>query len=99
VQSVLADLSLVPPQIDAYKSGLEPISANTQDKPDLEHIGHCLRILDALLLGLWGRASGRDQIDAKRGPLCAGLIAVCVAAAVLYSDDGRKALGMQVHVF
>lgn len=83
--------------IDAYASGLDPFSSKTQNKPDLEHIGYCLRILDVFLLGVWGHALGRDQIDEKLGPLAAGLIAVCVAAAVLGSDGKRKSLGMQMH--
>lgn len=99
LQSLLAELALLPPRIDAYASGLALLPPAAQDAPDLEHVDHCLRIIDAFLLGLWGRPLGRDPIEEKRQPLGQGLIAVCLAAAMLDTDDEWRSLGMYAYTF
>ena len=58
----------------------------TPDIPDLGHIDHCLRIVDAFLIGSWSPALGFEQLDAERENLATGLVALCAVLSLVNSE-------------
>ncbi|KAF8582585.1 hypothetical protein K439DRAFT_1413240 [Ramaria rubella] len=85
--SLIEELILVRPRLDAYISGLALLPSAAPDIPDLEHIDQCLRILDTFLLGQWAPSLGKSQLNAEQKILCDGLVALSAALASLGSEN------------
>ncbi|KAF8531325.1 hypothetical protein JB92DRAFT_3138865 [Gautieria morchelliformis] len=90
LQSLLTELALLRPRLDAYTSGFALLPAKTHGIPDLEHIDYCLRIIDAFLLGSWSPSIGTATLDVERENLAAGLVALCIVISILNAETKRR---------
>ncbi|KII91108.1 hypothetical protein PLICRDRAFT_122892 [Plicaturopsis crispa FD-325 SS-3] len=92
--SLVSELSLVPPRVMAYISGLSILPASQVNEPDLpsfEHLNNMLHMLDTFLLGQWMQDQtqvGKESLDGDRDCLSDGLIALCVTTEIISLDNG-----------
>lgn len=83
LNSLVLELSLVRPRLNAYTSGMALLPETvTRDIPDLEHIDHCLKIIDAFLISP-STPAGATQLDEERENLATGLVALCVVLSLV----------------
>lgn len=104
--TLLSELALLPSRLFAYEAGLHIIPESytstslIDDAPSLEHVEHCLRIVDGFLLGQ-GRWNSEDAGEVERG-LCArvvnggeqeglatGLATLSMLTTILLNDDAH----------
>ncbi|KAF8508237.1 hypothetical protein BU17DRAFT_56821 [Hysterangium stoloniferum] len=78
LETLIGELQLLRP-----KSGVEIPSITA----DLDHIDHCLVILDACLLGSSGPKYVRNQLGAVQRSLCSGLAKLCVTLQTISPDS------------
>ncbi|THH17311.1 hypothetical protein EW146_g3475 [Bondarzewia mesenterica] len=99
-ETLLPELSLLPPRLSAYAAGLpllpERSLSSGPDTPSFDHIEHCLRILDSFLLGRWTEDDERDSLcddvisSQGQEDLMDGLVSVCVACNIILKDTELK---------
>lgn len=89
----MTELALLRPRIDSYTSGRALLPTMTSDIPDLEHLDHCLRIIDSFLLGSWSLPLDPEHLDAERESLSTGLIAHCVMLSLLNAETKQSHSG------
>lgn len=104
--TLLSELALLPSRLTAYEAGLPLIpesytSASLIDSmPSLEHIEHCLRIVDGYLLGLgtWNDdgAGKKEETSCARVTdgheqegLASGLATLSIVTTILLNDPSR----------
>lgn len=104
--TLLSELALLPSRLTAYEAGLPIIPESStsvpliDSTPSLEHIEHCLRIVDGYLLGL-GRWND-DGTGEEEETLCArvtdgheqeglaiGLATLSIVTTILLNDSSR----------
>jgi hypothetical protein len=96
----MSEISLVPPRVSCYTSGLSllppPSPTYSMDTPVFAHIENCLRLLEAFLLSRWKPADDdegySDPLSARLDDLAKGLLACCIAADVLMRDPKSEHL-------
>jgi hypothetical protein len=97
----MSELSLLPPRIDAYLAGLPllPTCPSTfyLETPSFEHIVNCLRLLDSFLLQQWPQMDddnlGDNLFSNSDDELASGLVALCVCAEFLTSNEIFRDIG------
>lgn len=88
--SLLAELAIVEPRIQAYTKGLDLLPPTLRSAPDLYHVDNCLKILHHCLFGRWAEQA-RQGLDEHVGGLAGGLVALgvyCEIAMVEGSSHG-----------
>ncbi|VDB95591.1 unnamed protein product [Peniophora sp. CBMAI 1063] len=100
LDSLLPDLALLPSRLAGYSAGLPLLpDSSVPDGPSLEHIRHCLTMLDAFLLNRWGSEkddSGRAEAlvegrSAECTELAEGLLALAASCRILLSEASNEA--------
>ena len=91
------ELQLLPDRVSGYISGLPlfpPLEASTHTEiVSLTHVEHCLRMLDACLLGRWQDEEEHDVPGAsplrteREEALHKSLVALCISAEILSRED------------
>jgi hypothetical protein len=100
-RSLVSELSLVPPRVDAYLAGrsLLPESSSAHlDIPSCEHIVNCLRLLDSFLVHQWPETDDGEPGDGvfsdQDDELASGLVALCVFSENLANGEQYRDIGM-----
>jgi hypothetical protein len=98
LQSLLTELALLRPRLDAYTSGMALLPSKLSDIPDLEHIDNCLRIIDSFLIDSGSPALVPERLNAEREDLSTGLVVHCVVLSLLDSENKQRHSGENFEV-
>ncbi|KAG9016670.1 hypothetical protein FRB90_002587 [Tulasnella sp. 427] len=87
--SLVAELNLVAPRLEAYTKSLPLLPPSPRLAPSTRHIGNCLTTLEHCLSGRW-EDEARQTIDERVDDLAPGLVAVTVFCELLLCDPDSE---------
>lgn len=83
--SLVTELNLATPRIEAFTKSLPLWPPSARSAPDLHHIENCLKILERCLLGRWGDEA-RKAVDDRVDQLAPGFVALIVFCELVLCD-------------
>ncbi|KAG8978674.1 hypothetical protein FRC05_009946 [Tulasnella sp. 425] len=83
--SLVTELNLATPRIEAFTKSLPLWPPSARSAPDLHHIENCLKILERCLFGRWGDEA-RKAVDDRVGQLAPGFVALIVFCELVLCD-------------